>query len=146
MLIKKITNFTLEKISPKYYQLLFNYYNDNKNHLEPWEPTRVENYYSLDFHIKRIDERLKLMNENKSMHLFMLNDSKSEIMGVCNYTKIKDGKCWLGYSISSKYEGRGYMYEGVIQGNEFMFREYQITQLKLSVLVSCATQLRNIID
>ena len=44
----KFANFTLEKISPKYYQLLFNYYNGNKNHLEPWEPTRAENYYYLN--------------------------------------------------------------------------------------------------
>ena len=55
----KFANFTLEKISPKYYQLLFNYYNGNKNHLELWEPTRIDNYYTLEFHINRTDERLQ---------------------------------------------------------------------------------------
>ena len=59
----KFANFTLEKISPKYYQLLFNYYNGNKNHLELWEPTRIDNYYTLEFHINRTDERMGIMYE-----------------------------------------------------------------------------------
>ena len=44
----------------------------------------------------------------------MLNDSMSEILGMCNYTKIGKGECWLGYSISSKYEEMGIMYEAVV--------------------------------
>ena len=59
----KFANFTLEMISPKYYQLLFNYYNGNKNHLELWEPTRIDNYYTLEFHINRTNKRLQLMDE-----------------------------------------------------------------------------------
>ena len=55
------------------------------------------------------------------MHFIMLNDSKSEILGVCNYTKIGKGECWLGYSISSKYEGMGIMYEAVVSSNNYMF-------------------------
>ena len=98
----KFANFTLEKISPKYYQLLFNYYNGNKNHLELWEPTRIDNYYTLEFHINRTDERLQLMDEKKSMHFIMLNDSKSEILGVCNYTKIKDGVSMRGWGLCMK--------------------------------------------
>ena len=130
----KFANFTLEKISPKYYQLLFNYYNGNKNHLELWEPTRIDNYYTLEFHINRTDERLQLMDEKKSMHFIMLNDSKSEILGVCNYTKIKDGACWLGYSISSKYERMGIMYEAVVGSNNYMFTQYPICQINAGVI------------
>ena len=59
----------------------------------------------------------------------MLNDLKNEILGVCNYTKIKDGTCWLGYSISKKYEGMGIMYEGVVSSNNYMFTQYPICQI-----------------
>ena len=130
----KFANFTLEKISPKYYQLLFNYYNGNKNHLELWEPTRIDNYYTLEFHINRTDERLQLMDEKKSMHFIMLNDSKNEILGVCNYTKIGKGECWLGYSISSKYEGMGIIYEAVVSINNYMFTQYPICQINAGVI------------
>ncbi len=63
------------------------------------------------------------------MHFIMLNDSKSEILGVCNYTKIGKGECWLGYSISSKYEGMGIMYEAVVNSNNYMFTQYPICQI-----------------
>ena len=102
----KFANFTLEKISPKYYQLLFNYYNGNKNHLELWEPTRMDNYYTLEFHINRTDERLQLM----------------------------DGACWLGYSLSRKYEGMGIMYEAVVSSNNYMFTQYPICQINAGVI------------
>ena len=131
----KFANFTLEKISSKYYQLLFNYYYSNKKHLDPWEPTRADNYYTLEFHINRTDERLQLMNEKKSMHFIMLNDSKSEILGVCNYTKIKGGVCWFGYSISSKCEGMGIMYEAVVSSNKYMFTQYPICQINAGVII-----------
>ena len=130
----KFANFTLEKISPKYYQLLFNYYNGNKNHLEPWEPTRIDNFYTLEFQINRTDERLQLMDEKKSMHFIMFNDSKSEILGACNYTKIGKGECWLGYSISSKYEGMGIMYEAVVSSNNYIVTQYPICQINAGLI------------
>ena len=131
----KFPHFALEKISPQYYQLLFNYYNDNKNHLEPWEPTRADNYYTLEFHIIRTDEQLQLMDEKKSMHFIMLNDSKCEILGVCNYTKIGRGKCWLGYSVSSKCEGMGIMYRAVVSSNNYMFTQYPLCQINVGVII-----------
>ena len=74
------------------------------------------------------------MDEKKSMHFIMLNDSKSEILGVCNYTKIGKGECWLGYSISSKYEGMGIMYEAVVSSNNYMFTQYPICQINAGVI------------
>jgi ribosomal-protein-alanine N-acetyltransferase len=74
------------------------------------------------------------MDEKKSMHFIMLNDSKSEILGVCNYTKIKDGACWLGYSISSKYERMGIMYEAVVGSNNYIFTQYPICQINAGVI------------
>ena len=65
----------------------------------------------------------------------MLNDSKSEILGVCNYTKIGKGECWLGYSISSKYEGMGIMYEAVVSSNNYIFTQYPICQLNAGVII-----------
>ena len=44
------SNMKLEKLSSKYCELIFNYYNSNKDHLEPWEPTREKNYYTFGSH------------------------------------------------------------------------------------------------
>ena len=120
----KLENFIIETILTKHYQLLFNYYCSNKEHLEPWEPTRVNNYYTLYFHINRTTNRLDLIKKKKSMHFILLNNLKTEIIGVCNYTDIKDNECWSGYSISKNYQGLGYMYQALINTNNYMVKKF----------------------
>ena len=131
----KLENFILETISTKYYELLFNYYSYNKEHLEPWEPTRANNYYTLNFHIQRINNRIDLINKNKSMHFILLNNIRTEIIGVCNYTDIKNRECWLGYSISKGYEGKGYMYEALKNTNDYMFEEFKIKKINAGIII-----------
>ena len=103
---------------PETIERIIHYYKLNKEHLEPWEPTRAKDYYTLDFHIKRTDERLDLMKKNQSMHFILINNIEDEIIGVCNYTHINGGECWLGYSISKLYQALGYMYKTIINTNK----------------------------
>ena len=77
MIEKKIK---IERLSSIHFERVFNYYSLNKKHLEPWEPTRKNGYYSLDFHIKRTKERLDLMKINKSMHFILLNNIKYQFI------------------------------------------------------------------
>ena len=130
----KLTNFKLEILSSNYYQLLFNYYKNNKDHLEPWEPTRADNYYTLDFHIDRTNDRIDLIKGKKSMHFILLNNAKSEIIGVCNYTDINDRGCWLGYSISKHCQGMGYMHDALIHTNDYIFTKFQIRKINAGII------------
>ena len=130
----EFNNFKLEIISSKYYHSIYNYYKSNKEHLEPWEPTRAKDYYTLDFHIKRTDERLDLMKKNQSMHFILINNIEDEIIGVCNYTHINGGECWLGYSISKLNQGLGYMYKTVINANKHMLNKYNIKKINAGII------------
>ena len=47
------------------------------------------------------------------MHFILLNNLKTEIIGVCNYTDIKDNECQLGY-----------MYQALINTNHYMFNKF----------------------
>ena len=132
----EFNNFKLDLLSKKYYQLIYKYYKSNRDHLEPWEPTRKKGYYTLGFHIKRTNERLDLMKINESMHFILLNNTKNEMIGVCNYTHIKDGECWLGYSISKLYQGLGYMYESVINTNKHMMDAYNIKKINAGIITN----------
>ena len=130
----KLENFIIETISTEHYQLLFNYYSYNKHHLEPWEPTRDKNYYNLNFHISRTNDRLDLINKKKSMHFILLNNPKTKIIGVCNYTHIEKEECWLGYSILKDYQGKGYMYEAITYTNNFMFNNFRINTINAGIM------------
>jgi ribosomal-protein-alanine N-acetyltransferase len=96
-------DFELEILNLNHATLQVEYYSINKDHLEVWEPERLpDKFYTLKFQQNKMKELLDLMKEGQSMHFIMLNKSKTQMIGACNYTKIKDNKCWLGYSISKK--------------------------------------------
>ena len=126
--------FTIERLNLDYIESLLHYYSSNKDHLEPCEPTRASAYYTLNFHIHRTQERIKLMDEKKSMHFILLNNSRNEIIGVCNYTDIGKKECWLGFSASSHYQGLGYMYEALMKTNNYIFRELQISRINAGII------------
>lgn len=129
-----LEKFIIKTLSTEHYQLLFNYYNYNKHHLEPWEPKRNKNYYSLDFHINRTNDRLNLINNKKSMHFVLLNNYKTKIIGVCNYTHIEKEECWLGYSISRDYQGKGFMFKALKYTNKFMFNNFKINTINAGIM------------
>ena len=126
--------FNIERLNLDCTESLLHYYSSNRDHLEPWEPTRASEYYTLGFHIHRTQERLKLMNERKSLHYILLNNSRDEIMGVCNYTNIGSTECWLGYSVSSCYQGLGYIYEALMNTNNYIFKEFQISRINAGII------------
>ena len=55
-------------------------------------------------------------------------------MGVCNYTDIGSTECWLGYSVSSCYQGLGYMYEALMNTNNYIFKEFQISRINAGII------------
>jgi len=126
-------NFKLEILNLNHAALQVEYYSLNKDHLEVWEPERSPNkFYTLKFQQNKIKELLDFIKKGESMHFVMLN--KSKMIGACNYTKIKDNKCWLGYSISKKFEGKGLMYEGLVLTNSYMHANLRIKEIRAGIL------------
>ena len=68
------------------------------------------------------------------MHFILLDKSKNKMLGHCNYTKIDNNKCWLGYSITKKYEGKGLMYESLLLTNTHMFDKINIKEIRAGIL------------
>ena len=59
----------------------------------------------------------------------------NKIIAVCNYTQIKDGQCWLGYSISKKFQGKGLMNEGLLFTNNYIFENNNIHTINAGCIV-----------
>ncbi len=100
------------------------YYEENKEHLAPWEPERLPEFFTPGYWDEQIAENLKAFEEKTDIRLFALDLQDSEILGVCNFTNISFGPfmaCHLGYSISRRFEGKGLMSEILEAGIKFMF-------------------------
>ena len=127
-------NFDIEKLNLNHVQLRVDYYSSNQKHLEIWHPTTPEGFYTFKYQKNKVKENLILINDGKSMHFVMLNKSRTHMLGHCNYTKINKKKCWLGYSISKKFEGKNLMYEALKITNSYMFDNFKIKEIKAGIL------------
>ena len=56
------------------------------------------------------------------------------MLGHCNYTKIDNHKCWLGYSISKSSEGKYLMYETLKLTNAYVMENLKIKEIRAGIL------------
>ena len=126
--------FDLEILTSNHVQLRLDYYCSNKEHLEVWHPTTPKGFYTLEYQRCKIKESIDSMNNKKSMHFVMIDKLKNEMIGHCNYTKIKDQKCWLGYSISKKSEGKSLMFEALSLSNSYVYKNLDIKKIRAGIL------------
>lgn len=107
------------------------YVEENREHLSRWEPTHDSNYFTE----KYWREQLRASRENfiagRSLKLAILlrENITGPVVGSCNFTNIIRGvfqACYLGYSVDHRFEGRGFMYEGVRAALEYVFNELKL--------------------
>ena len=64
----------------------------------------------------------------------MVDKEKTKMLGHCNYTKIKNKKCWLGFSISKESEGKSLMYEALKLTNAYVIKNLRIKEIRAGIL------------
>jgi ribosomal-protein-alanine N-acetyltransferase len=64
----------------------------------------------------------------------MVDKEKIKMLGHCNYTKIKNNKCWLGFSISKASEGKSLMYEALRLTNAYVMKNLGIKEIRAGIL------------
>ena len=77
---------------------------------------------------------MKSVNKGESAYFIIANKTRTEMLGHCSYTKIKNYKCWLGYSISKKAEGKNLMYEALKLTNTYVMKNLEIKEIRAGIL------------
>ena len=127
-------NFDLEILNLKHVQFRLDYYSSNKEHLEIWHPTTPEGFYTFKYQEDKVKENLDLINNRESMHFVILNKSQTKMLGHCNYTKIDNYKCWLGYSISKESQGKSIMCKALQLTNTYVINNLKIKEIRAGIL------------
>jgi [ribosomal protein S5]-alanine N-acetyltransferase len=102
----------LRNIAP---ELLHRYLVENRSSHAQWEPVRGEEYFTLNgvearFLAEEIDRRAE-------RRFALLSRDGHEVVGLINFTNVVGypfHACHLGFSIATKYEGKGLMREGLL--------------------------------
>ena len=127
-------NFDIEKLNNNHVQFRVDYYSSNKEHLEVWHPTTPKGFYTFKYQKNKINEQLKSVHDREAAQFVILNKAKTKMLGHCNYTKIKNNKCWLGFSISKASEGKSLMYEALKLTNAYVIKNLRIKEIRAGIL------------
>jgi len=94
------------------------YFEHNRGHLEPWEPVRPTDFYTLGFWQKRLVENRQDAELGRSLRYFLqlVGDAPPAVVGAVNFTNVIRGAfcaCHLGYGLAQAEQGKGLMREAL---------------------------------
>ncbi|MEM7492137.1 MAG: GNAT family N-acetyltransferase [Pseudomonadota bacterium] len=126
------------------------YYKENAAHLDPWEPARPRDFHDVRSWRKRARKAQLDAREGYSLRLVARLKTKSDIIGVCNFTNVLRGpsqSAQLGYSIAKAYQGKGLMSEIVETGCTYILTEAELERVQAACIpenARSATLLRHL--
>lgn len=97
---------------------MLRYYEENREHLAPWEPLRPEDFYTEEFWVSAISRMKQELVNDRSLTVMLLDkfDPQSPVLGQCSLRNIVRGAfqaCHLGYSLHHEAVGKGMMFEAL---------------------------------
>lgn len=111
------------------------YYASNREFHKKWSQKLDDSYYTKKIQAEYLADEIKTYYRGKIVPFFItLKDSPdNEIIGRVSYFNIVGGgmmSCLIGYSLSEKYLGKGYMTEAVKATSKFMMNQYKIHRIE----------------
>lgn len=128
-------NIELKILTPCNAEELLSYYINNKKHLEAFEPTREDNFYTLFSQKRTLIESYKQYLNGTTVNFGIYKEEK--FIGKIQLSNIVMGifrSCFVGYSIDKKEEGKGYMKEAVNLALKYAFEEIGLHRVEASTL------------
>ncbi|WP_410211000.1 GNAT family N-acetyltransferase [Aquirhabdus sp.] len=122
----------LRLASPVYAADLLTFYQSNQSHLQPWDPLRNDDFYTLQTMRHTLEKYEQKIKAGLSLNLLIYTIENPELIGHCNYSNIVQGAfqaCHLGYAISAAFEGKGLMCEALTAANLYIFESYGLHRI-----------------
>lgn len=124
-----------------------NFYKENKDFLQPYEPIRTPVFYTLEHHQRIVRLEQEDMDALKSLRLWMYKKSDAAYttpLGNFAFSNIIRGifqSCFLGYKLDESYMGQGYMTEALTEGIRIIFQDYGLHRIEANIMPSNAPSL-----
>ncbi|MDD3049494.1 MAG: GNAT family protein [Bacilli bacterium] len=133
----------LRNLTPSNAEAVLEYYKKNKKHLEPFEPTKDSNYYTIETQKKVLNKSYKDFLNGTAIELGIFKEEN--LIGKIKLSRIIHGSFKngiLGYSIDENEQGKGYMKESVNLLLKYAFDECKIHRIEASALINNEKSIR----
>lgn len=135
----KITTSRLQlqiEDSTKAEQIL-EFYKRNAPLFDRFEPTRPNQFYTLEFQKKFTDHEYTEIIKGKTLRYYVyLQNQPDIIIGSVNYARIEHGPfshASMGYKFDQDYHGQGYALEACLATLPVIFNNYKIHRIEARV-------------
>lgn len=119
---------------------VLDFYSRNKDFLEPYEPARHPNFYTLPFQQRNlVYEYNSFLHFNQLRLWLFTEDCPEQAIGSICFSNILKGpfcSCMLGYKMDQAFCGQGYMTEALSYLLPVVAREYHFHRIEAFVMPS----------
>jgi ribosomal-protein-alanine N-acetyltransferase len=111
---------------PEAARSMVRYFEDNREHLTPWEPPFPDGMFRAPFWQRRLAQNQEEYRAGKSLRLVLMRREapQSGVVGMANFTQFVRGAfmaCTLGYSLHREAQGQGLMHEALERALRHVF-------------------------
>ncbi|WP_421525752.1 ribosomal protein S5-alanine N-acetyltransferase [Pseudomonas yamanorum] len=102
----------------------------NRDFLQPWEPSRDDAFFELAAITERLETLADKTASGEALHLLIF--SHGNIIGACNFSNVVRGAfqaCHLGYALSESGQGQGLMHEALTAAIAHVFAAMQLHRI-----------------
>ncbi len=117
-------------------QVLLDFYQHNRQHLEAWEPKRDASFYSLEYWQTELNRRLRETAQDRGYWFAAIN-SQGQVVAVCSLTNIARGvfqAAYMGYAVAQAQQGQGVMTQLCQAVLTFAFEELKLNRVMANYL------------
>lgn len=120
---------------------VLDFYQNNRQFLEPWEPARNDAFYTLESQKTGLylDEQAMINGQMVRFWLFSKNidNSESTPIGTVAITNIIRGvfkSCYIGYKLDERFCGYGFMAEALDAVVHYAFEELKLHRIEANIM------------
>lgn len=139
------TRISLEKIGLHHAEALHQLRLQNRAFLEPWEPLRTEEFYTLANQESGILQSMQAAEQHRSYSYMIREHESGQWIGRANLNNVVRGvfdNAYLGYFMSEAFNGKGYMTEAVYQLIRLAFQELGLHRIQAATLTNNQASIR----
>jgi ribosomal-protein-alanine N-acetyltransferase len=104
---------------------ILKYFHENKAYLTPFYPQWAEHFFTEEYWQYQLENSFLEFIHDQSLKLFIFpKNNPHKVIGTINFSNFVRGVahfCYVGYSLSEKAQGKGYMTEGLKAAIEYVF-------------------------
>lgn len=130
----------LRVLHPDYAGLVLDFYIRNQDFLEPLEPSRHPNFYTLEFQKSNLSCEYNSFIKSSYMRVWLFEKNSPDIaIGTICFSNFLHGafcSCMVGYKTDKEHLRRGYMAEALSYLLPLVCKEYHFHRIEAYVMPS----------